>query len=187
MIKMDTLVDYWQKRGHALADEAAKYLEKRDEELQAALAEQEKAKKAKKKSKEPEPEINPDDYKRLSRELLLKMLEKRLEEEDCNAGAIFDNLKSDQWADEKFAVDLICEAVGIQNVQVVIFKPNTERKDEEEEGLEVCTNYRYMRRNVEEFAPKKEPEPVVEKPKKAAPKVKGGKKSAEAEKDEAAR
>jgi hypothetical protein len=45
------------------------------------------------------------------------MLIRRLEEEDCNAGTIFDNLKSDQWQDdEKFAIELICDAAGIQKV-----------------------------------------------------------------------
>lgn len=55
---MDSLVDYFLKRGHQLALDAMKYLEERDEELQIALAEQEKAKKSKKKKKEEEPEIN---------------------------------------------------------------------------------------------------------------------------------
>lgn len=46
--------------------------------MEAALAEQEKRKKAKKKSKEEEPEVNEDDYKHLSKDLLQKMLKERL-------------------------------------------------------------------------------------------------------------
>lgn len=38
------------------------------------------------------------------------MVRIRLLEEDCNAGAIFDNLKCQYWPDEKFAIELICEA-----------------------------------------------------------------------------
>ena len=38
------------------------------------------------------------------------MLSKRLQEDDCNAGAIFDCLTSPHWPDEKFAIELICEA-----------------------------------------------------------------------------
>lgn len=44
------------------------------------------------------------------------MISKRLEEEDCNAGAIYDNLKSTYWEDEKAAIELICEAQPEQNV-----------------------------------------------------------------------
>jgi hypothetical protein len=36
---MSNLVDFWQKRNHPLADEAAKYLEDKEEELKNALAE----------------------------------------------------------------------------------------------------------------------------------------------------
>ena len=77
------------------------------------------------------------------------MLTKRLEEEDCNAGAIYDNLKSEYiehgnggyWEDEKFAIELICETCPEQNVQMVLFNFQTERQGdpltpEEEEKLE---------------------------------------------------
>ena len=113
VISMDKLVDFWQKRNHALADEAAKVLEDREEEYKTAVAELEaKKKKTKPKKGEPEVEINHDEYKKLPRELLQRMLEKRLAEEDCNAGAIFDNLKSDLWEGEKFAIELIADAAG---------------------------------------------------------------------------
>jgi hypothetical protein len=44
------------------------------------------------------------------------MIQARVSEEDCNAGAIFDNLTSEAWTDEKFAVSLISDAVPKQNV-----------------------------------------------------------------------
>lgn len=42
------------------------------------------------------------------------MLAKRLSEDDCNAGAIFDNLECQYWPDQKFAIELICDAVPEQ-------------------------------------------------------------------------
>ena len=65
MIRMDQLVDFWYKRNGALADEAIKYLEQRDEELKEALAEQEKNKKKKFKKGEEPPEVKEEDYKKL--------------------------------------------------------------------------------------------------------------------------
>lgn len=44
------------------------------------------------------------------------MVSKRLEEEDCNAGAIFDNLVSEHFPDEKSTVEMVCEASGVQNI-----------------------------------------------------------------------
>jgi len=111
VVRLDQLHDWCLKRGSQLADEAAKYLEDRQEELNVLLAEQEKRKKAKKKGKDEEPEVNPDEFKFLSKDILSRMLKERLAQEDCNAGAIFDCLESEYWPDAKFAVELICEAV----------------------------------------------------------------------------
>lgn len=114
---MDQLLDYWQKRNHPLAEEAANYLLQREEEYKIAVAELEKAQKGKKPKKgEVIPEINKEEYTKLPREMMLRMLQKRMNEDDCNAGAIFDNLKSDLWENEKFAIELICDAVPIQNI-----------------------------------------------------------------------
>lgn len=41
------------------------------------------------------------------------MIALRLQEEDCNAGAIFDNLTSENWVDEKFAISAISEATQV--------------------------------------------------------------------------
>ncbi len=75
---------------------------------------QKKAKKPKKG--EPEPTINEEQFKLLPRELMVKLVRGRVQEEDCNAGAIFDNLTSEMWADEKFAVSFISEAIPRQNI-----------------------------------------------------------------------
>jgi len=47
---------------------------------------------------------------------MVKLVRGRVQEEDCNAGAIFDNLTSEMWADEKFAVSFISEAIPRQNI-----------------------------------------------------------------------
>ena len=94
-----------------MGDEATKYLEDMDVKLQEELAENEKKKKAKKNKKEADEEIDTKKYKYLPKELLLRMLSKRLSEDDCNAGAIFDCLGCQYWPDEKFGIKLICDAV----------------------------------------------------------------------------
>lgn len=94
-----------------MGEEATAYLEAQEAKLQEVLAENEKKKKAKKGKKEVEEEIDEKLYKYLPKELLLKMLAKRMQEDDCNAGAIFDNLTCQYWPDEKFGIELICDAV----------------------------------------------------------------------------
>ena len=96
-----------------MADEASKFLEEQDVKLQEALAEQEKRKKGKPKKGEVVTEVEPKEYRHLPKDLLLRMLRKRLSEDDCNAGAIFDCLTSEYWPDEKTAIELICDATPL--------------------------------------------------------------------------
>lgn len=70
VVKLSQLLDFWTKRGHAIAEEANKYLEEKDEELKKLLEEQEKAKKTKKKKGVEEPEIIPETFKYLPKEML---------------------------------------------------------------------------------------------------------------------
>ena len=96
-----------------MAEEATKHLEEQEVKLQEALAEQEKRKKGKPKKGEVVLEVNEKEYRHLPKDLLLKMLKKRLAEDDCNAGAIFDCLTSEYWPDEKTAIELICDAAPL--------------------------------------------------------------------------
>jgi len=162
------LYDYWTKRNHAIAEEATAYLAQRDEEYKKKIAELEAAKKTKKPKKgEVEEVVNPADYKLMSRDILVRMVKLRLEEEDCNAGAIFDNLTSDIWPDEKFAISFISDAIPNQNIQLLVFNFNKEiipvsGKDEGVE-LDVCTNYRYATRHNPAFGQKQKPKKEEEK------------------------
>lgn len=124
VIKMDLLFDWCRQRGSALAEEATQHLEERKAEYEAAVVEQEKRKKAKKKGKEEEPDLNPDDFKHLSKDILQRMLKERLSQEDCNAGSIFDCLESEQkyWPDAKYAIELIADTVPVQNLQLLLLK-----------------------------------------------------------------
>ena len=169
LIRLDQLVDFWQKRGHAMGEEATKYLEDQEVKLQEALAEAEKKKKQKKGKAKDEEEFDPKEYKYLPKELLQKMLAKRLSEDDCNAGAIFDSLESQYWPDQKFAIALICDSVPEQQVEVVLFNFNKENMtmddstdnaaaDDTANLTEVCTNYRYARRHDPAHIPKDEEE-----------------------------
>jgi len=67
------------------------------------------------------------------------MLSKRLEEEDCNAGVIYDNLISKYWACEKDAIKLISETCPTQNIQMIVFGFQKERQQEEEEDAAMET------------------------------------------------
>ena len=171
IINLDKLYDYFVKRGHPLAELATKFLEEKQEELTQLKEEESKTKKKPKKKGEPVvPEIKDEEYEYLPADLLKQMLTKRLEEEDCNAGVIYDNLESKYWASEKDAINLICEACPSQNVQMVLFHFQKERQGEEEVDqelmdttshatspkddalyMEVCTNYRYARRHDPKF------------------------------------
>lgn len=115
VVKLDQLYDYCVKRGLPVGEKAAKFLEARQEDLAKALEEQEKNKKAKGKKPPPkgqeEPEVNPADYKYLSKEILQEMIQQRVKEEDCNAGVVFDNLEATQWPNLKFALEAICDAL----------------------------------------------------------------------------
>jgi hypothetical protein len=126
VVRLDTLFDVCVKRGYSSGEKAAKFLEARQEELARALDEQDKAKKAKGKKPPPkgqeEPEVNPADYKYLTKELLSEMIQQRVKEEDCNAGVVFDNLEGAQWPNLKFALEAICDALPTQNVQMLLFQ-----------------------------------------------------------------
>ena len=78
------------------------------------------------------------------------MLKERLAQEDCNAGAIFDCLRSEFWKDDKKAIEIICEAVPAQSLQLMLlkFQRTPEATEGEEEPDQVCTNYRYARRKA---------------------------------------
>lgn len=75
IVRLDMLLDYWMKRNHAIAEEANKYLEDRQEQCNKAVADLEAQLKAKKPKKgEPIPEINKAEYKLLTKELVIKMI-----------------------------------------------------------------------------------------------------------------
>jgi hydrocephalus-inducing protein len=211
VIRLDQLVDFWQKRGHAMGEEATKHLDEQAEKLAEALAEQEKRKRAKPKKGEVVVDVEPKEYRYLPKDLLLRMLQKRLAEDDCNAGAIFDCLASEYWPDEKTAIELVCDAVPLQKVEVVLFNFNRESLQDDAapdgaeqedaaggEQAEVCTNYRYARRHDPAHIPKvaeeekKEPvaadaaDPKKRGAKAAPPKGRGAAKADKSKKDPAA-
>jgi hypothetical protein len=183
-------VDFWQKRGHPLYDEAADVLQKQAEKLEELKEEEAKKKpkgRAPKKGEAPPPELKEEEFRYLPTELLKRMLTKRLEEEDCNAGVIYDNLKGEFWADERAAIDLICETCPQQNIQMVLFNHHTEAlesgEDQEDpaaekgEQVDVCVNYRYARRHDPNFVKDRMAVEAAERERAAAaavaPKAKG--------------
>lgn len=143
LVKLDQLYEFCVKRGLPVAEKAAKFLEQRQEDLKIALEEQEKAKKAKGKKPpakgQEEPEVNPNDYKYLSKELVIEMIQARVHEEDCNAGVIFDNLEAPHWPSQKDIISYICEALPTQNVKLLVFnfrKPEEEPATQQEQQPE---------------------------------------------------
>jgi len=126
------------------------------------------------------------------------MLNERLAQEDCNAGAIFDCLDSEYWPDAKFAIEMIAEAVPRQNLQILLlrFQRDVANAEEGEEPAEVCTNYRYARRKAaaqkpgsREEKPQGETEPAEGKkrPKTKGAATKGAKRGQKASKEDAER
>ena len=109
-----------------------KFLDEQKVKLEEALVEQEKRKKQKPKKGEVFQEVDPKEYRHLPKDLLLQMLRKRLQEDDCNAGTIFDCLTSEYWPDEKTAIELVCDAAPLQGVEVVLFNFNKESVQDEE-------------------------------------------------------
>ena len=102
------------------------------------------------------------------------MIELRVEQDDCNAGVIFDNLSNEHWTDEKFAIKCISEALSSQNMQVLLFNFNKEiqmNKDNQPVELDVCTNYRYSRRHDAHLSKKKEEDKVAEVREATTPKA----------------
>ena len=90
------------------------------------------------------------------------MLKERLSQEDCNAGAIFDCLESEQkyWPDAKYAIELIADTVPAQNLQLYLLKFQKEKAEAEgDEALDVCTNYRFARRKEQPQQGRKEDRP----------------------------
>ena len=120
---MDQLFDFCLKRQLPVAEKAATFLKERDEECQRKLVEEAERKKKQKgkKVKDEEPDVNPADYKYLTKEILVEMLQERVKEEDCNAGAIFDCLECSYWPNLKFGLESICDAITTANIQVVLF------------------------------------------------------------------
>jgi len=190
VVRLDQLSDWCLKRGSPLAEEASKYLEDRQAEFEVKFAEQEKRKKAKKKAADQEPDLDPEEFKHLSRDILTRMLKERLAQEDCNAGAIFDCLESPLWPDAKFALELVAQAAPQQNLQVLLLRFQMEASETDKEDgprEEVCTNYRYARRKEQPKGQgrKEDRQPEADateaknkKVKKPAPAAKAGKRGA---------
>ena len=61
------------------------------------------------------------------------MIQARVQEEDCNAGVIFDNLEAPQWQSQKEIIGCICEALPTQNIKLLVFNF---RKPEEQPAAE---------------------------------------------------
>lgn len=149
IVNLSDLLSWCEKNSTPTYAEAAKYLLEKDEEFKIA-EEQDKKKKGKKK--EGEEDFDPRIYKYLPKEMLIKLIIERTNDEDCNAGIIFDNLHSENWKDEKTIIDTICDALAQENVHLV-----TIGLSKDEDGLEYCENYRYkMRKMVVENITEKE-------------------------------
>jgi adenylate kinase family enzyme len=140
IINMATLLDWNIQNQKEAAIEAQKVLESQSEALEKAKIEKEKLAKRKKKT-EPDVPINEQSYSYLPKEILLTLLQNRLTHPDCNCGAIFDNLVSPHYPSINYALELICEALETQNLQVIML-----HLSKDEDGNEFCVNYRYMKR-----------------------------------------
>ena len=116
IVNMNELVE-WNKENATQAYSAFEaYQNQRQNEIKIVEQEREKLlKKAGKKSKELEDKWGPipvNLYTYVSEDVLKKLIAARLQHEDCNAGAMFDNLKSEYWPNELYLMKCLLEVVG---------------------------------------------------------------------------
>ena len=108
IVNMSELLDWNIAHKTEAAEKAQTYLEARKGEIDAYVAEKEKERKKKKtKSKEDEGQIPTDHFNWVNHEMIQELLVERLKHQDCNAGAVFDNLKSRNYESELVAIKAI--------------------------------------------------------------------------------
>lgn len=121
IILMCQLLQWNMQKNMPVAQKAQKYLAEKAKEYEVQKEEKEKKMKKLKKG-DPEPILNEADFKVLPKEILVEMLKNRMREEDCNAGAIFDNLISEHYKGEVEALEVISEACESQNLRAVLLQ-----------------------------------------------------------------
>ena len=94
--------------------------EKKEKDLQ----EREKLKKARKKVDEAP--FDEKVYKHIPVELFEKAVNERIRFSDCNAGAVFDDLKCDYQPNSLLSAEIISKIFGIQNLQLLVINEASE-------------------------------------------------------------
>ena len=121
IVNMDELYD-WNINHKTEAGIAAKEaIEARNEEREAYAAEKDKERKKKNPPKkgEVQPPINTDHFDWLDHNIVTNLVAERIKFPDCNAGVVFDNLKSRYWENELVALQAISKACDTAQVQLV--------------------------------------------------------------------
>ena len=120
IINMSEIFDWNIAHKTEAAEKCQAALEMRKEAIDGYIADKEKERKKKKlkKGEELEP-INVDHFNWLEHELVTELLVERLKAPDCNAGVIFDNLRSKNYENELVAVKAIVDACTVSKVQLV--------------------------------------------------------------------
>ena len=99
---------------------ATAILDSRKEAIDAYIVEKEKERKKKKPKKGEELEdIKTDHFNWLEHDIITELLTERLKAPDCNAGVIFDNLKSRYHENELVGLKAILDACTLSNVMLV--------------------------------------------------------------------
>ena len=118
IVNLNEILDWNIERETEAAAKAKKYLEEKNTEYELLVAEREKNKKKRKKGEE-EPEIRKEDFEYLPEEILIELLEERVNIPECNAGVIFDNLSAKLYPKEIDGLRTILKAIPSQHIQLV--------------------------------------------------------------------
>lgn len=131
VVNLNELLDWNKANKTAAATKAEDLIFSRIEDKELYIAEKEKERK-KKKIKDGEP-IDASHFSWLPNDLLLELLQERMKDIDCNTGAIFDNLYSENFENELVILQVIFEACKKSEIQIINLHIPTDSH-----GLLVC-------------------------------------------------
>jgi hypothetical protein len=107
----DDVVNYHFENETELGRSITEFLAEKQIQLEAAIVDREKLIKTR-KIKADENLINEASYKWLEPEVLQEAWMERFKHEDCNAGVIFDDLRSSYYQDEVVGVEIVMNTLS---------------------------------------------------------------------------
>ena len=166
ILNCDQLLQWNREQKTEAAAKADAFLEQKQKELEAVIAEREKNKKKRKKGEE-EPPLNEPSYKWLPPELLEELLVNNLTSPEYNAGVIFDNLVGENIEKVHVIIKVILKVLKNHAIQLINLYYPTEEADPSLGVTEIIDPYRVSGLHLikEEISPPQSPTRAEEKKK----------------------